>query len=204
MLEIIDQNHFLAFIVSALAASMAVWIGYLNYKRTHDNAAVIAIQPLLEKVRSGGIFDDARAIVHAARSRSMLVVLDDVAIRDKAGRVLAELSYTARIVRSTDAWHSALRGSEYADVLAFLRVVTPLVWIIRTTPLDLEGDALFYNGNKHEAAEEIYAAIKTPLYGVRQPRSWRFSSSADVASATAGALGSDGGRARARHPARRR
>jgi hypothetical protein len=111
VLHAADQNHYLAFILGALAAGVSALVAWLNYRRTHDSAAVAALLPEAEKLRDLGVFTDALAIVEAIKSPSWRVI-GDSETRDRVGKTLARVCKQARVVDSPAAWHAVLESWE--------------------------------------------------------------------------------------------
>ncbi len=168
-MEVIDQYHFIAFIVGAVATTGAMIIALLNYWKTHLQNAKSTLSIEIEKLRNNGALTDAGVVidkVKGARDGELSLVISDISLRHLAGYTLARLGDAAHMVNSPVAWHLVLRGGEYATLTRFLADCSTLVWNIRTTTLELEGDARFYNGNKQQAASDIYRALNVTLSNV--------------------------------------
>jgi hypothetical protein len=160
----------LAIIASVIVAGLSLRVMRKSHKRTHDTAAVNILLPLMKDFRENAGFVDIEQINDAlASGRGCL--LNDALLKSSAARTLTKLCCMARIVDDPDAWHSVLRGAEPKELREFLKRCSTLVWIVRTTPMVLQGDDCFYDeDDKGNAAREIYRAMRTDLYGIQPPQ----------------------------------
>jgi hypothetical protein len=149
-------------VLSALATAGATWIAYINFRRTHEQAALITLEKLLEELRGDGMFEAAALVNGETVKSGGWAVLSDPQTRDKAGRTLASLCKLARAVSSYKAWHTLLDGSEWQILEEFMKNAQPLIVAVRVTSLELSGRARFYNGDKLNAAADIYRVLRLP------------------------------------------
>ena len=158
LLDVLDGNHPLVFVLSACAAASAAGIAFANLMRTRHHEMAAMLTKFLEAPSNADIFENAKKVVCA----HPWAVLDDCDVRDTAGRTLTSFCKSARTATSYTAWHTVLEGDQTQTLTNFLSQVAPLVSVVRHTQLALDGKARFYNGNKKTAAAELYKALKVP------------------------------------------
>jgi len=165
------DHQFWALFASAAGTATMAGLACANFRRTHTTANITALRQELDRLR-GGTLDDAVA-VNAAAAADPWAVLG--AERDRACTVLGALSRAARVVDNPEAWDASLDGSEYATLSEFIGHVSPLILVLRATPLAVAGRSRPYNNDKIFCAHAILTALRTHVR-VHIPLLWWFGS----------------------------
>ncbi|MCE3000749.1 MAG: hypothetical protein LW892_13060, partial [Betaproteobacteria bacterium] len=160
-IEVVKSHYFVAFIVSAMAASFAVAIQLITLRANRRSAAISALGPLLVTLREKSFFEAADAIVLAASADPWYVLGEGQA---KTLAVLCQLRSVTGKVDLPYAYHACLSGSEWETTTNLLRVASPLIHVLRTTVLGV-GANRPYNGDKASAMADAYRVFAVPLSG---------------------------------------
>lgn len=149
------EHYQWAFVVGALGTLTLA--GLAIHERLKPTRDVDKLEPRIIELRRDGVFSKAERVVRAARTDGWSVLHQD---RNECCALLRALCNAARHVPNPRAWAVCLDGSEWEIISEFLNLVKPLVLVLRLTPLEIVGDAKFYNSHKRNSARELYKAMR--------------------------------------------
>jgi hypothetical protein len=131
---------------------------YHRTRHTHQKADAATVRPMIEQLRADRVFAKAEAVVAAARRDPWVVLSGE---RAASCDVLRRVGRVAREVENPLAWATALDGAEYATLSEFIQHASPLILVLRLTPLRVEGPERPYNGDKAACGQSVLNALNT-------------------------------------------
>lgn len=161
----VQQNFQLAFFASAAGVFVAAGVSFYVYCRNAQRDDTRQLKADLSFLRDAGVFDKIATLNGAINADAWAVM----GRRDEVCECLNGLVQATRITASPGSWHCALTGAEFDDVRRFLHCIKPLVWVLRTSSLSIEGSNRPYNGDKKRCAAALYRAFRVSIKKASRP-----------------------------------